>query len=139
MGSTRGSSVLSAVLLAVLLTVVQGQSATLTLDMQIFGSAVLPFTSDKQSIITQGVATFLNSGVTASQIVLTVENTIAGTSTAGRRHLMAVGNGEPGVEVSMAIPTTTALASSQSTAISNAVTTGALSTQWGKLGESPLA
>jgi hypothetical protein len=55
-----------------------GQTATLTLDMQIFGSAVLPFTSDKQSIITQGVATFLNSGVTASQIVLTVENTIAG-------------------------------------------------------------
>ena len=55
-----------------------GQSATLTLDMQIFGSAVLPFTTTNQGIITQGVATFLNSGVTASQIVLTVENTIAG-------------------------------------------------------------
>lgn len=55
-----------------------GQTATLTLDMQIFGTAVLPFTTDKQSIITQGVATFLNSGVTASQIILTVENTIAG-------------------------------------------------------------
>ena len=49
--------------------------------MQIFGSAVLPFTSDKQGIITQGVATFLNSGVTASQIVLTLENTIAGVRT----------------------------------------------------------
>lgn len=48
---------------------------------------------------------------------------------------MAVGNGEPGVEVSMAIPTTSALASTQSTDISNAVTTGALSTQWGKLGD----
>ena len=46
--------------------------------MQIFGSAVLPFTTTNQGIITQGVATFLNSGVTASQIVLTVENTIAG-------------------------------------------------------------
>ncbi len=46
--------------------------------MQIFGSAVLPFTTANQGIITQGVATFLNSGVTASQIVLTVENTIAG-------------------------------------------------------------
>ncbi len=55
-----------------------GQTATLTLDMQIFGSAVLPFTTTNQGIITQGVATFLNSGVTASQIVLTVENTIAG-------------------------------------------------------------
>ncbi len=57
-----------------------GQTATLTLDMQIFGTSVLPFTTDKQGIITEGVATFLNSGVTASQIVLTVESTIAGVS-----------------------------------------------------------
>ena len=48
---------------------------------------------------------------------------------------MAVGNGEPGIEVSMAIPTTAAQAAQQSSAISNAVTTGALSTQWGKLGK----
>lgn len=47
---------------------------------------------------------------------------------------MAVGNGQPGVEVSMAIPTTAALASQQSTAIQNAVNTGTLSSEWGKLG-----
>ena len=50
------------------------------MDMQIFGSAILPFNTTKQTIVTQGVATFLNSGVTASQIILTVENTIAGVS-----------------------------------------------------------
>ena len=47
---------------------------------------------------------------------------------------MAVGNGQPGVEVSMAIPTTAALASQQSTAIQNAVTTGTLASEWGQLG-----
>ena len=57
-----------------------GQSSTLTVEMQIFGSSVLPFTSDKQGIITQGMAAFLNSGVTASQIILTVETQIAGVS-----------------------------------------------------------
>ena len=60
------------------------------------------------------------------------------TSTAGRRHLMAVGNGAPGVEVSMAIPTTAAQAAQETSAIQNAVTTGALSSQWGKLGELPV-
>ena len=48
---------------------------------------------------------------------------------------MAVGNGQPGVEVSMAIPTTAALAAQQSTAIQSAVTTGTLSSEWGKLGD----
>ena len=56
------------------------------------------------------------------------------TSVSGRRHLLAVGNGQPGVEVSMAIPTTAALAPQQNTAIQNAVTTGTLSSEWGKLG-----
>ena len=60
----------------------------------------------------------------------------AQTSASGRRHLMAVGNGQPGVEVSMAIPTTAALAAQQSTAIQSAVTTGTLSSEWGKLGNS---
>ena len=58
----------------------QAFDSTLTLDMQIFGQNLTTFGSDKQSIITQGVATFLKSGVTASQIVLTVKNQIAGVS-----------------------------------------------------------
>lgn len=56
------------------------------------------------------------------------------TATAGRRHLRAVGNGEPGVEVSMAIPTTAALANQQAADITSAVNTGTLATEWGKLG-----
>ena len=54
--------------------------STLTMEMQIFGQSVLPFTSAKQGIITDGVARFLGTGVTGSQIVLTVQNTIAGVS-----------------------------------------------------------
>ena len=50
---------------------------------------------------------------------------------------MAVGNGQPGVEVSMAIPTTAADAARQASDISNAVNTGTLSTEWGKLGKPP--
>ena len=59
------------------------------------------------------------------------------TSTSGRRHLMAVGNGQPGVEVSicMTILTTAALAPQQSTAIQNAVEVGTLSSKWSKLGD----
>lgn len=56
------------------------------------------------------------------------------TTTAGRRHLMQVGNGQPGVEVSLAIPTTAALAPQQTASISNAVNTGTLSSEWGQLG-----
>ena len=54
--------------------------STLTLDMQIFGQNLTTFGTDQQTIIKQGVATFLNSGVTATQIVLTVRNQIAGVS-----------------------------------------------------------
>lgn len=48
------------------------------MQMQLFGSSILPFTSAKQSIVTNGIANFLGTGVTGSQIDLTVENTIAG-------------------------------------------------------------
>lgn len=61
-----------------------GQSATfdstLTMQMQLFGSSVLPFTSAKQTIVTDGIAQFLGTGVTGSQISLTVDTTIAGVS-----------------------------------------------------------
>ena len=50
---------------------------------------------------------------------------------------MAVGGGAPGVEVSMAIPTTAALAQQQRDDISTAINTGGLSTQWGQLGQPP--
>ena len=61
-------------------TLAAGQTSTLTVQMQIFGSSILPFTSTNQGIITQGMANFLNNGVTASQIILTVQNTIAAVS-----------------------------------------------------------
>ncbi|KAL3142020.1 hypothetical protein ABBQ32_004656 [Trebouxia sp. C0010 RCD-2024] len=136
MGSSQHSRGLSFVLLAILLASAQGQAfdSILTLDMQIFGQTFTSFGPESQMIITQGVANFLNSGVAASQIVLTVRDQIAGTATAGRRHLRAVGNGQPGVEVSMAIPTMAALANQQAAAISSAVDTGTLATEWGKLG-----
>ena len=51
------------------------------MQMQLFGTSILPFTSSKQSIVTDGVARFLGTGVTGSQIRLTVDNTIAGVST----------------------------------------------------------
>lgn len=50
------------------------------MQMQLFGSSILPFTSSKQSIVTDGVARFLGTGVDGSQISLTVDNTIAGVS-----------------------------------------------------------
>ena len=56
------------------------------------------------------------------------------TATAGRRHLMAVGNGQPGVQVNMQIPTTASNSSTQSSAIQNAINNGALASQWGTLG-----
>ena len=58
----------------------QAFDSILTLDMQIFGQTLTTFGPDSQSIITQGVANFLNSGVAASQIVLTVRDQIAGVS-----------------------------------------------------------
>lgn len=58
----------------------QAFDSILTLDMQIFGQSFASFGPGSQSIITQGVANFLNSGVTASQIVLTVKDLIAGVS-----------------------------------------------------------
>ena len=48
---------------------------------------------------------------------------------------MAVGNGEPGVQINMQIPTTASNASTQSTAIQNAINNGALASQWGRLGK----
>lgn len=58
----------------------QAFDSILTLDMQIFGQTLTTFGPESQSIITQGVANFLNSGVAASQIVLTVRDQIAGVS-----------------------------------------------------------
>ena len=52
----------------------------MTLDMQIFGPTLTTFPAQSQAIITEGIANFLNSGVTASQITLTVENMIAAVS-----------------------------------------------------------
>ena len=52
----------------------------LTLDMQIFGPTLTTFPPQSQAIITEGVANFLKSGVTASQIQLTVKDLIAGVS-----------------------------------------------------------
>lgn len=50
------------------------------MQMQLFGSSILPFTSAEQSIVTDGIATFLGTGVTGSQISLAVQNTIPGVS-----------------------------------------------------------
>lgn len=58
----------------------QAFDSILTLDMQIFGQTFTSFGPESQMIITQGVANFLNSGVAASQIVLTVRDQIAGVS-----------------------------------------------------------
>ena len=50
------------------------------MQMQLFGSSILPFTTSKQTIVTNGIARFLGTGVTGSQISLSVDNTIAGVS-----------------------------------------------------------
>ena len=55
----------------------QTLDSILTLDMQIFGPTLTTFPPQSQAIITQGVASFLKSGVTASQITLTVKDLIA--------------------------------------------------------------
>ena len=56
----------------------------MTLDMQIFGPTLTTFPPESQAIIAEGVANFLKSGVTASQITLTVKDFIAAVS-----HLLA--------------------------------------------------
>lgn len=58
----------------------QTLDSILTLDMQIFGPTLATFPPQSQAIITQGVASFLKSGVTASQITLTVKDLIAAVS-----------------------------------------------------------
>ena len=63
------------------LPVGQAFDRILTLDMQIFGQSLASFGPSSQAIITQGVANFLRSGVTASQITLTVKDTIAAVRT----------------------------------------------------------
>ena len=49
--------------------------------------------------------------------------------------MLAVGNGEPGVQLTLGIPTTSAQASNATTSITNAVNTGSLSTIWGEDGQ----
>lgn len=64
------------------------------------------------------------------------QSVVLQTSTAGRRRMLAVGNGEPGVQLTLGIPTTSAQASNATTSITNAVNTGSLSTLWGEDGQS---